>query len=85
MMAVYDIDLQYRPGRVNVVPDALSRKPGACMAMQINYQKELLEEMRWMDLMVIQRAKTPKQLMAMQIQPTLLEKIKGALGEDSEL
>jgi len=68
-----------------VVPDALSRKPGACMAMQITYQKELLEEMRWMDLMVIQRAKTPKQLMAMQLQLTLLEKIKEAQGEDPKL
>jgi len=33
LMADYDIDLQYHPGKVNVVPDALSRKPGACMVM----------------------------------------------------
>ena len=28
-MAEYDIDLQYHFGKVNVVPDALSRKPEA--------------------------------------------------------
>ena len=38
-----------------------------------------------MDLMVIQRAKTPEQLVAMQIQPTLLEKIEEAMREDPKL
>ena len=33
LMVDYDIDLQYHPGKVNVVPDAVSRKPEACMAM----------------------------------------------------
>ena len=54
-MADYDIDLQCHPGKVNVVPDALSRKPGACLVMQIIQQKELLEEMRRMELMVTRR------------------------------
>ena len=30
-MADYDIDLQYHPGKVNVVPDALSRYPAVMM------------------------------------------------------
>jgi len=34
-MANYDINLQYHPEKVNVVPDALSRKPEAYMVMQI--------------------------------------------------
>ena len=55
LMVDYDIDLQYHPGKVNVVPDALRRKPGACMVMQITQQKELLEEMRQMELMVTRR------------------------------
>jgi len=33
LMVDYDIDLQYHPGKVNVVPDAVSRKPEACMAV----------------------------------------------------
>ena len=56
LMADYDIDLQYHPGKINVVPAALSRKPEASMAMQITQPKELFEEMRWMDLMVIRKA-----------------------------
>ena len=46
LMTDYDIDLQYHPGKINVVPDALSRKPKASMAMQITQQKELFEEKR---------------------------------------
>jgi len=38
--------------------------------------------MRWMDLMVIRRAIAPGQLMAMQIQLTLLEKIREAQSGD---
>jgi len=56
----------------------LSRKPEAYMAMQITEQKELFEEMRQMDLTVIRRATALGQLMAMQIQPTLFEKIREA-------
>ena len=73
LMADYDIDLQYHPGKINVIPEALSRKPEASMTMQITQQKELFEEMR-----LIQRAISPGQLMAIQIQPTLLEKIREA-------
>jgi len=58
-MADYDIYLQYHPKKVNMVPDALSRKPEVCMAMQITQQEELFREMRQMDLMVIRRAKVP--------------------------
>jgi hypothetical protein len=50
LMADYDINLQYHPGRVNVVPDALSRRPAA---MFLTEQKELLEEMQSLGLEVI--------------------------------
>ena len=55
------------------------------MAMQITQQKELFEEMRRMDLMVIRRAISPGKLMAIQIQPTLLEKIREPQGRDPKL
>ena len=55
----YDIHLQYHPEKVNIVPDALSRKPKTCMAMPIIQQKELFEEMRQMDVMMIRRPKAP--------------------------
>ena len=38
LMADYDIDLQYHPGKMNVVPDALSRKPSFMLLTQ---QKEM--------------------------------------------
>jgi len=44
-MEDYDIELQYHPGKANVVSDALSRKSGECMALQITQQRELLKEM----------------------------------------
>ena len=62
-MAEYDIDLQYHPGKVNVVSDALNRKPEACMVMQITQQKELLKKMRQMELIVTQKTNTSGQLM----------------------
>jgi len=74
LMAYYDIDLQYHPCKVNVVPDALSRKPKTNMVVQLTQQKELLKEMRRLDLMVIGRGSELGQLMAFQIQPTLIEK-----------
>jgi len=74
LMAYYDIDLQYHPCKVNVVPDALSRKPKTNMVVQLTQQKELLKEMRRLDLMVIGRGSELGQLMAFQIQLTLIEK-----------
>jgi len=85
LMVDYDIDLQYHPRKVNVVPDALSRKPGACMVMQITQQKELLEEMRQMELMVTWRTNASGQLMTLQFQSTLLEKIKEAQSGDTKI
>ena len=81
----HDIDLQYHPGKINVVPDALSRKLEAFMAMQITQQNELFEVIRRTDLMMIRRAIAPDQLMAMQIQPTFFEKIREAQSGDLKL
>jgi len=85
LMADYDIDLQYHPGKVNVMPDALSRRPEANMVMLLTQQDELLKEMRRLDLMVIQRASGSVQLMAFQIQLTLMEEIREAQREDPRL
>ena len=85
LMADHDIDLQYHPEKINVVPDVLSRKPKASMAMQIIQHKELFKEMRQLDLMMIRRAISSSQSMAIQIQLTLLEKIREAQSGDRKL
>ena len=85
LIAVYDVDLQYHPGKANVVPDALSRLPEAYMTVQLTRKKELLKEMMRLDLMVVRRTSNPGQLMTFQIQPTLMEEIKAAQQEDPRI
>ena len=77
-MADYEIDLQYHPGKVNLVPDALIRRPAA---MFLTQQKELLDDMRRMDLEVVLLGMTPY-FMAMQVQLALIEQIKAAQTGD---
>ena len=76
LMANFDIDLQYHPGKANVVPDALSRKSDDYMAVQITQQKELIKEMAKLDLMVIWKSNVAEQMMTLQLRPNLIEKIK---------
>jgi len=77
-MADYDIDLQYDPSKVNIVPHVLSRKSKNNMSVQLTQDKELLRELMRLDLMVEQRTSESGQLMAFQIQPTLMDEIKEA-------
>ena len=53
LMANYDIDLQYHPGKVNTVPDVLSQKPENKVLVQITQQKELLREIIKLDLILV--------------------------------
>jgi len=55
------------------------------MVVLLTQQDELLKEMRRLDLMVIRRASGSIQLMAFQIQPTLMEEIRKAQKEDPRL
>ena len=84
LMTNYDIDLQYHLGKVNVVPDAPSRKSETNMVVQLSQQKELLRETRRLDSM-IQRVSESGKLRAFQIQPTLMKEIKRAQKEDTIL
>ena len=59
-MAVYDVDLQFHPGSINVVSDALSRKLEASLTQQ---PTQLLRKMVQLDL-IVQKIGAPRQLMA---------------------
>ena len=86
LLADYDVDLQYHPGKLNVVPDALSRVPGEYEALQLTQQKELLREMMRLDLMVVRRISgVSEKLMAFQVQPILKNRIREAQSSDSRL
>ena len=86
LLADYDVDLQYHPGKLNVVSDALSRVPGEYEALQLTQQKELLREIMRLDLMVVRRISgVPEQFLAFRVQPTLKDRIREAQGNDSRL
>ena len=55
------------------------------MVMQITQQKELPEKMRRMELMVTRRTNASRQLITLQFQSTLLEKIKEAQSGDPKI
>jgi len=81
LMADYDIDQQYHPGKVNVVPDALSRKP---YFMLMTQQKEMQEKILRLDLEIILPGDI-RRLITLVTQPSLIEKIKEVQKEDPKL
>jgi hypothetical protein len=81
LMADYDVELLYHPGRLNMVPDALSRRP---TAMFLTMRPELLEEMRRMDLEVVLPGPV-QQCLPMQIRLVLVDRIKKAQAGDEQL
>ena len=81
LMADYDIELQYHPGRVNVVPDALSRLP---KMMMLTTRWRLQQEIRELEVDVILPG-VDLTLMSLQIQSDLVDRIKAAQSSDAEI
>ena len=76
--------ISYHPRKANVVADALSRKTMGNLAALITQQRQILENMRKLELEV--RLHNSKlQLANMRIQMTLIERIKAAQNHDSYL
>ena len=80
----YDCVIDYHPGKANSVADALSRKFAGFSANLITNQRQLLEDLRKLDIEVIVGG-YPKNLATLKVQPAIIERIKVAQSQDSNL
>ena len=71
-------------GKANVVADALSRKSQAVMASAITTQKELLRDLEKMGI-EFRKYQSNAVLLAIEIQPSIMDEIKAAQREDKYL
>ncbi|GKD95529.1 putative nucleotidyltransferase, ribonuclease H, partial [Tanacetum coccineum] len=78
----YDTNIQYHPGKANVVADALSRKSGMLANLQI--EPEIIKDLERMDIELCIRG-TKGYWASLKIEPNLILRIKEAQKEDAEL
>jgi hypothetical protein len=77
----YDMSLQYHPGKTNVVADALSHKSYVNGLRAGELPEELCEQFKRLRLEIV-----PEGFLAsLEVQPTLMDKIKGAQKQDKEI
>ena len=77
----YDMRLHYRPGKANVVADALSRKSHVNTLLTGEIPKELAEDLRELCLEIVPRG----YVVALEIQSTLMDRIREAQKTDKEI
>ena len=77
----YDMKLHYHPGKANVVADALSHKSYVNTLMTGGLPKELAEDLRELCLDIVTRGYVE----ALEIQSTLMDKIREAQKTDKEI
>ncbi|GJU96352.1 putative nucleotidyltransferase, ribonuclease H, partial [Tanacetum coccineum] len=78
----YDTNIQYHPGKANVVADALSRKSGMLANLQI--EPEIIKDLERMDVELCIRG-TNGYWASLKIEPNLILRIKETQKEDAEL
>nr|GFB41145.1 putative reverse transcriptase domain-containing protein [Tanacetum cinerariifolium] len=78
----YDTNIQYHPGKANVVADALSRKSG--MIAGIKVEEEIIRELERLDIEIYVRGQHGYWA-SLRIEPDLISRIKEAQKEDSEI
>jgi hypothetical protein len=79
----YDYEINYHPGKANVVADAMSRKSTAELAALGISQSQLIKELIEMGLEVVGKG-MPVRLANLMVQSELLARIKAAQLEDHE-
>src|SRR3954467_2599545 len=77
----YDLSLQYHPGKANVVADALRRKVYVNSLTKGELPGDLCAQFKELRLELVLEG----YLMSLEVQPTLLDKIKEALKLDKEI
>ena len=77
----YDMKLHYHPGKANVAADALRRKSYVNTLVSGGLPKELAEDLRELRLEIVPRGFVA----ALEIQSTLLGKIREAQKDDKEI
>nr|GFC61619.1 hypothetical protein [Tanacetum cinerariifolium] len=78
----YDTNIQYHPGKANVVADALSKKSGMLANLQI--EPEIIKDLERMDIKLCIRG-TKGYWASLKIKPNLILRIKEAQKKDAEL
>nr|GFC88247.1 reverse transcriptase [Tanacetum cinerariifolium] len=78
----YDTNIQYHPGKANVVADALSKKSG--MIAGIKVEKEIIRDLERLDIELYVRGQHGYWV-SLRVEPDLISRIKKAQKEDSEI
>nr|GFC05031.1 retrotransposon protein, putative, Ty3-gypsy subclass [Tanacetum cinerariifolium] len=78
----YDTNIQYHPGKANVVADALSRKSG--MIVGIKVEEEIIHDLDRLDIELYVRGQHGYWA-SLRVEPDLISRIKEAQKEDSEI
>nr|GEU59189.1 retrotransposon protein, putative, Ty3-gypsy subclass [Tanacetum cinerariifolium] len=79
----YDANIQYHPGKANVVADALSRKNSGTMAC-LKIQPEIIKDLELMEVELVVHG-SEGYIASLKIEPNLILQIKEAQKEDGEL
>nr|GFC07220.1 retrotransposon protein, putative, Ty3-gypsy subclass [Tanacetum cinerariifolium] len=78
----YDTNIQYHPGKANVVADALSRKSG--MIAGIKVEEEIIHDLEWLDIELYVCGQHGFWA-SLRVEPDLISRIKEAQKEDNEI
>ncbi|GJY26093.1 hypothetical protein Tco_0400819 [Tanacetum coccineum] len=79
----YDANIQYHPGKANVVADTLSRKNSRIMAC-LKVQPKIIKDLEVLEVKLVVR-NAEGYIASLKIESNLILRIKEAQGEDSEL
>ncbi|GJV58929.1 retrotransposon protein, putative, ty3-gypsy subclass [Tanacetum coccineum] len=79
----YDANIQYHPGKANVVWNAISRKNSGILAC-LKIQPEIIKDLEIMEVELVVRG-SEGYIASLKIEPNLILRIKEAQKEDGEL